>query len=988
MQTRLKFSSIVFRQALSLVQALFMFSLLSPLVAAQGVEPEIRPLVPGQTTERKVTADEEVHVYAIEMKRGQVLRVSFKEKGADVGVYMIRAADQLKASAVSSSGSGFMKESLTLIADRDGGYLLVIRAQRVTNTNVEASYTFSTVLSNTVNQSDIQRVKAETLMEEGRTLLEGTDSNDGALAVSKFEESMKIWNLLAEDYWAEIAKGSMASGYFRAGNFPKAELFMTQVLKTFTERKDEPGIAAMSASLVALYWVSNNEKAVNQHLQKALEISRRLGDKRAESLLGFIGVSKLAVETDNRDFAKDLAAARANNDKLAEASVWARTLFHYVVEEDSIEDEEQREFFVKAEREALPLLRTIKNRDIELQIFLGLGVGFYDLTLGSSTDEAADLANKEKSINYTSHAIVLAKVLNNPLIQSLAYNQLNLYYDGDNDRLAILFGKKAINALQDLRQDLRALDKETQQDATKAFTEEFYNSLASDLFYVGRLAEAHQVLNLGRDQEYFDFSLTRIQEPAKLSMTSRELESDQLLNRAIENIVAKYSSRPDADYQAAAAELKVTLKQLEQNFAAPPSERDIATNIPDTQDLQFALRELNTRTGKKHVAIYVVEDVGEVLLITQEGIFAFASSTKVGDFSTYVSSFVIDDYILDFLKILRSPDLDPRPLGSKIYTKIFKTKELVHGESTETTLEEKLARLKPDVLLWSLSGNIRYIPVAALYDENTGQYLVQKYQNTVFTRARKERFLIEPKPWTSAVGFGTSLGYGDLSPLPDVPIEISTIFGNSATRQKGFFAGQVFLNRAFTRKAMVASLQSQPGLVHIASHFIFRPGDSRNSFLLLGDGSRFSLREMQQTPNLFAGVDLLTLSACETAGQQAGANGREVDGFAELAQRLGATSVIATLWRIADDKTSTFMSEFYRMRQVNPTAPKSEILREAQLSLLRGKGTTVSSGNRRGPADIVGLKETLTGIPFKPNPQTPLEHPYYWAPFVLFGSSR
>ena len=43
---------------------------------------------------------------------------------------------------------------------------------------------------------------------------------------------------------------------------------------------------------------------------------------------------------------------------------------------------------------------------------------------------------------------------------------------------------------------------------------------------------------------------------------------------------------------------------------------------------------------------------------------------------------------------------------------------------------------------------------------------------------------------------------------------------------------------------------------------------------------------------------LLTLSACDTAATRADANGKEIDGFAELAQRLGANAVMATLWQV------------------------------------------------------------------------------------------
>lgn len=53
-------------------------------------------------------------------------------------------------------------------------------------------------------------------------------------------------------------------------------------------------------------------------------------------------------------------------------------------------------------------------------------------------------------------------------------------------------------------------------------------------------------------------------------------------------------------------------------------------------------------------------------------------------------------------------------------------------------------------------------------------------------------------------------------------------------------------------------------LVHIASHFCFQSGNAEGSFQL-GDDSKFSLHDMSTYPGLYAGVDLLVLSACQTA---------------------------------------------------------------------------------------------------------------------------
>ena len=60
------------------------------------------------------------------------------------------------------------------------------------------------------------------------------------------------------------------------------------------------------------------------------------------------------------------------------------------------------------------------------------------------------------------------------------------------------------------------------------------------------------------------------------------------------------------------------------------------------------------------------------------------------------------------------------------------------------------------------------------------------------------------------------------------------------------------------------------------------------SFLLLGDGSKLKVTDMKTLENFFAGVDLLTLSACETGLGGKNSDGQEVEGFGVLAQRQGA----------------------------------------------------------------------------------------------------
>jgi CHAT domain-containing protein len=81
-------------------------------------------------------------------------------------------------------------------------------------------------------------------------------------------------------------------------------------------------------------------------------------------------------------------------------------------------------------------------------------------------------------------------------------------------------------------------------------------------------------------------------------------------------------------------------------------------------------------------------------------------------------------------------------------------------------------------------------------------------------------------------------------------------------------------------------------------------------------------------------ADLVTLAACQTGlGQEL--SGEGVIGLTHAFQCAGARSVLASLWRVADDATADLMKAFYRCLKRGLT--KDEALRQAQLKLIRSK---------------------------------------------------
>jgi CHAT domain-containing protein len=219
--------------------------------------------------------------------------------------------------------------------------------------------------------------------------------------------------------------------------------------------------------------------------------------------------------------------------------------------------------------------------------------------------------------------------------------------------------------------------------------------------------------------------------------------------------------------------------------------------------------------------------------------------------------------------------------------------------------------------------------------------------------------------------------------LPGVVRELRGIIRDAAQgATEGVLPGTIMLDEAFTGPQMLGALHRGYPVVHIASHFQLQPGDETASFLLLGDGSRRSLAQVNTWPTVFGGVELLTLSACHTATGGTAADGREVEGLAVPAQRQCAKAVVATLWPVEDASTHEVMQTFYHLRDTQPGISKAEALQQAQRQLLAGQGPHVATA----PEDTRSPATPLP--PLTRNPQALYAHPYFWAPFVLVGNGK
>jgi CHAT domain-containing protein len=285
--------------------------------------------------------------------------------------------------------------------------------------------------------------------------------------------------------------------------------------------------------------------------------------------------------------------------------------------------------------------------------------------------------------------------------------------------------------------------------------------------------------------------------------------------------------------------------------------------------------------------------------------------------------------------------------------------------------------------MWSLDGNLRYIPIAALHDGE--KYLVETYRNIIFTPSTLQRLKDNPKKDWKGFGLGVTKEHGKFQALQYVGDELANII-RSDDSPGGVMNGKKCLDEEFTFDSLRSGIYAyQYPLVHIASHFQLNPGNDTMSFLLLGDGTPLTLDTIKVQDALFGGVELLTLSACNTAIGENRQDGREVESFGLLAENQGAKAILASLWPVEDSSTSLLMQEFYHQRAVGKT--KAEALQQAQMALLSGEIKPVHPpawSTRKGES-MQDYGETPEKR-YEPDPQKPFAHPYFWAPFILIGN--
>ena len=510
----------------------------------------------------------------------------------------------------------------------------------------------------------------------------------------------------------------------------------------------------------------------------------------------------------------------------------------------------------------------------------------------------------------------------------------------------IFFGKLAVNLMQGLRARVTVLGGGLE----RAFVERRearYRALGDDLIASGRLPEAQQVLAMLKEAELFEITRSGADpRTTRASLTPLELA----WQRRLERLRTRLAGSLGAEVGRAAA--------LRRRLARAVTELARAT---DRLVADFTATEQRRRgTGAARSAWQAPRRDAALLqyLVTVDHLRIVA--TVAGDQREFRLAVTTGD--LNRLVFAMRGGIAER--SDRFRDGARRLHDLLIAP-----LAPLLREAGVRTLMLSLDGALRYVPIAALHDGS--RYLIEDFALVLATgAARRDR------PAAPAALRGTGLGVSRAlvghSALHGVREELAAVIRTRGG--DGVVPGVIRLDRDFSADALRAAAAAPGGLIHIASHFVFAAAQEAESYLLLGDGGKLTLADFAAIE--FAGTDLVTLSACDTAtGAGHRQSGREIEGLGALARRRGARNVLATLWPVADLTTTALMRAFYRSMCVDGVGA-AQSLRAAQLMLLNGEAAGDAASTTRG---LIGPDHRDDA----PTPGTP--HPYYWAPYILIG---
>ena len=397
-------------------------------------------------------------------------------------------------------------------------------------------------------------------------------------------------------------------------------------------------------------------------------------------------------------------------------------------------------------------------------------------------------------------------------------------------------------------------------------------------------------------------------------------------------------------------ELKALIREQEEDFDRV--ERDLRSKNTSYADLRYpeaiTLADLQNAMGEDELILsYSVGDSSSTLWgITQREAIIRQLPTR--------------SELSDQIDILRFALQDPSRVTADGYGET--------ASSLYNTLVGPAADLLPGAkqIIIIPDGVLNYVPFEALVSAPDTSWSRHEYmlagadisyvQSATVLSQLNSRAPVVPTMEFLAVGNPDFGGTNSLSNLRGASLQSLPFSGEEVNGISSLFTAEnqdIFTGVQATESAIQdAVVNNHYRYVHFATHGLINDDRPDYSALALAQGSTRGegLLQASEIFNLPFQSDLVVLSACETGLGQL-IQGEGMVGLTRAFMYAGASSLVVSLWSVADASTAELMQHFYK-NLVSESMDKTTALREAKRTLIETASTS---------------------------------HPFYWAPFVLVG---
>ncbi|SRX55410.1 CHAT domain-containing tetratricopeptide repeat protein [Aequorivita sp. CIP111184] len=396
-------------------------------------------------------------------------------------------------------------------------------------------------------------------------------------------------------------------------------------------------------------------------------------------------------------------------------------------------------------------------------------------------------------------------------------------------------------------------------------------------------------------------------------------------------LVAKNNSKTTKD------SLKTKLEKLTE--AITELQTRIVKNYPSFYEFSqkdFDLKRLQSKVGDNELVLRYV--------LTDSIVFAFGiTKNKLLLKKLPINKLKLRESIDDYLSDLKN----------------FKTSYREKSEKLYGVLIKPMAVEKYKKLTIINDGFLGYLPFETLINENNS-FLLEDYQISYSTSLKLWSIQNESNanPSTKFAAFSPNYKLSFAANTEDKTVKDLVREGNyqllGAEREaktiNALFDGMLFSSEKATKNNFVSNV-SNYDVLHLAMHAVLDEDNPAKSSLIFENNEKLYLPEFYQ---LQIPAKLAVLSACNTGAGEI-KRGEGVQSLSRAFTYAGVKSTVMSLWPAPDRETPEIMLSFYK--NLKKGQNKAQALQQAKLEYLKNAKTEK------------------------------LQHPFYWAGFVISGDN-